>query len=244
MKVPDEVFKMIRSIAVVIFLFLFSGHLCMASAAVIKGGTIKAVVKAYIEKNMPWQKDSVRVEFFDKVSDLSVPGNKINCRVMSKSNMDFIGNSSFTVKFYENDIFLKQKTVKTGLEVLMDIVISTKSLSRNIKIDGDDVKLVKRWFNRTPAKIISSLDDVVGMKLRTSVKSNTQINRNMVRIIPMVKRGKPVRIILNNGLMSITTIGLSEQDGMRGDLIKVRNVSSKKLIYVRVMGNSLVKMEL
>ncbi len=30
---------------------------------------------------------------------------------------------------------------------------------------------------------------------------------------------------------------------MRGDLVKVKNVSSRKMIYARVMGNSLVRME-
>ena len=244
MKAPDQTLKIVCLIAGAFFLFFFSSHLCTASPAVIKGETIKAAVKAYVEKNMPWPKGTVQVEFSDMVPDLSLPGEKIICRVQSKRNETFIGNSSFIVKFYENDVFLKQETIKAKLEVLMDVVISTKSLSRNVKIDRNDVKLVKRRFNRTPSNIISSLDDVVGMKLRTSVKLNTEISKNMVKRIPMVKKGKPVRIILDNGLMSLTTIGLSEQDGMQGDLIKVRNESSKKVIYVRVMGNSLVKMEL
>ena len=243
MKAPDEMFKMIRLIAGVVFLFFFSGHLCMVSAAVIRGGAIKAAVMAYVGKNMPWQEGAVRVEFSGGVSDLSLPGKKITYRVLSKGNMDFIGDSSFKVKFYENDVFLKQKIVNVRLEVLMDVVISVKSLPRNVKIGRNDVKLVKRWFSSTPSKIISSLDDVVGMKLRTSVKLNAKITKNMVKSIPMVKRRKPVKIIFENGLMSITTIGLSEQDGMEGDLIKVRNVSSKKLIYARVMGNSLVSIK-
>ncbi len=125
----------------------------------------------------------------------------------------------------------------------MDVVVSTKSLHRNLRINRDDVKLVKRWFNRLPSNIISSLDAVVGMKLRTNVKPNTEITGNMVRSIPMVKRGKPVRIVFENGPMRITTIGVSEQNGMHGELIKVKNVSSKKVIYVRVTGNSLAKVE-
>jgi flagellar basal body P-ring formation protein FlgA len=243
-KKSNEMLKTARLVFSVVFLFLFSGHLCIASAAVIKAERLKAAVRAYIETNMPWQKDTLRVEFSRTVANVSLPGKKIVCRVLSNRNMDFIGDSSFTIKFYENDVFLKQKTIKTRLEVSMNVVVSAKSLPRNIKIDRKDVKQVKRWFNRIPSNIISNLDDVVGMKLRTRVKSNTRIKRNMVRTIPLVTRGKPVKIIFNNGLMSITTIGLSEQDGVRGDLIKVRNVSSKKVIYARVLDNSLVKMEL
>ncbi|MDA3835580.1 MAG: flagellar basal body P-ring formation chaperone FlgA [Spirochaetales bacterium] len=231
-------------IASVGFLFLFNGYLlCAASAAVIKGETIKAHVKTYIENNMSWPKSVVRVEFPTRVSDLKLTGEKITYRVLSRRNEDFMGNSSFTVRCYENGTFLNATTVRARIEVLMDVVVSAKSLHRNTRINRDDVRLVKRWFSRLPSNIISSHDAVVGMKLRTNVKPNAEITGNMVRSIPMVKRGKPVRIVFENGPMRITTIGLSEQDGMHGELIKVRNVSSKNMIYARVTGNSLVKVE-
>jgi flagella basal body P-ring formation protein FlgA len=210
---------------------------------VIKGETIKAYVRTYIEKNMPWPKSVVRVEFLGRISDLSLTGKKITCRVLSRRNEDFIGDSSFTVRCYENGTFLNGKTVRARIEVAMDVVVSAKSLRRNVRIERGDVRLVKRWFKRLPSNIISSHDAVVGMKLRTNVKPNTEITGNMVRSIPMVKRGKPVRIVFENGPMRITTIGLSEQDGMHGELIKVRNVSSKKVIYARVTGNSLAKVD-
>ncbi len=230
-------------IASVVSLFLFNSYLYAAPAAVIKGETINAAVRAYIENNMPWPKSVVRVEFPARVADLKLTGKKITYRVMSRRNEDFIGDSSFTVRCYENGAFLNGKTVRARIEVLMDVVVSTKSLSKNGRINRDDVRLVKRWFNRLPSNIISSHDAVVGMKLRTNVKPNAEITGNMVRRIPMVKRGKPVRIVFENGSMRITTIGLSEQDGMHGELIKVRNVSSKNMIYARVTGNSLVKVD-
>ncbi len=243
MRMSRKIHKTAFLIASVGFLFLFNSHLCAAPAVVIKGETIKAHVRTYIEKNMPWTKSVVRIEFPGRVSDLKLTGQKITCRVMNRRNEDFIGNSSFTVRCYENGTFLNGKTVRARIEVAMDVVVSAKSLCRNVKIERGDVRLVKRWFNRLPSNVISSPDAVVGMKLRTNVKPNTEITGNMVRSIPMVKRGKPVRIVFESGLMRITTIGLSEQDGIHGELIKVRNVSSKKMIYARVMDNSLVKVE-
>ncbi len=244
MRMSGKIYNIVFLITSVVLLFIFSGYLVSeASAAVIKGETIKAAVRAYIGKNMPWPGNAVRVEFPGRVSNLSLTGKKITCRVLSRRNEDFIGDSSFTVRYYENDTFLNGKTVRVRTEVLMNVVVSTKSLHRNVRINRDDVKLVKRWFDRSPSSIISNPDTVVGMKLRTNVKPNAEITGNMVKSIPMVKRGKPVRIVFENGSMRITTIGMSEQDGMRGELIKVRNVSSKKVIYARVTGNSLAKVE-
>ena len=241
MRVSGKIHTIVFLITSVVVLVLFSSHLCAASTVVIKGETIKAYVRTYIEKNMPWSKGAVRVEFPGRVSDLTLTGKKITCRVQSRRNEDFIGDSTFTVRCYEKGTFLNGKTVRARIEVAMDVVVSTKSLRRNVRIERGDVRLVKRWFNRLPSNIISNPGAVAGMKLRANVKPNTEISGNMVKTIPMVKRGKPVRIVFENGLMRITTIGLSEQDGMHGELIKVRNVSSKNIIYARVTGNSLVK---
>jgi len=242
-KVSAGIFKTTGLIAGIIFLSLFTGHLSMAFAAVISAETMESAVRTYVEKNMPWPEGTVRIELLDRMSDLTVSGENVSYRVQSGRNSDFIGMSSFFIRFYEKDVFLTERMVKAKLEISMDVVISAKPLSRGINIDRNDVKLIKRWFTHTPENILSNLDDVVGMKLRSSVKSNTEIRSNMVKSVPIVKRGKPVKIIFDNGLMNITTIGKSEQDGMYGDLIKVRNASSKKIIYARVMGNSLVRME-
>ncbi|MBW2673675.1 MAG: flagellar basal body P-ring formation protein FlgA [Deltaproteobacteria bacterium] len=204
---------------------------------------IETAVRAYVEKNMFWSGGAVRVEFPGKVSDVTLSGEKIACRVQSKRNEDFIGNTSFTVRFYEDGEFLGKQTVRARLEVLMAVVVSSRPLRRNVEIGRGDVRLIKRWFARPPLNIISSPDDVVGKRLRAGIKPNTEITGNMVRTIPVVQKGKPVRIIIENGSMGMTTIGMSEQDGMRGELIKVRNVSSKKMIYARVMDTSLVKVE-
>ncbi|MBW2560093.1 MAG: flagellar basal body P-ring formation protein FlgA [Deltaproteobacteria bacterium] len=238
-----KIYKTVFFVASVVLLFLFSGHLCVATAGVIKGGTIEKAVRAYVEKNMFWSEGAVRVEFPGKVSDVTLSGEKITCRVRSKRNEDFIGNTSFTVRFYEDGELLGKQTVRARLEVLMAVVVSSRSLPRNTEIGRGDVRLIKRWFARPPLNIISSPDDVVGTRLCAGIKPNTEITGNMVRAIPVVQKGKPVRIIIENGSMGMTTIGMSEQDGMRGELIKVRNVSSKKMIYARVMDTSLVKVE-
>jgi flagella basal body P-ring formation protein FlgA len=218
-------------------------HASAAFAGLITEKTLKNAIKAHIEKTMSWPASYVHIEFTDNVSNVCPGGENIICRVQSGRNEDFIGNATFIVRFYENGKFLKKETVKARLEVLMNVVVSSRSLGRNTRIGHDDVKSVKRWFVRPPRNIISDVDYAIGKKLRMSVKPNTEITGNMVKDIPAVKKGRPVKIIAESGLMGITTVGVSEQDGMYGELIKVKNMSSGKTIYVRVVDNSLVKVE-
>lgn len=243
MKVSGNGFKVAHFIAGFVCGVLFCAYPGVAPAAVIRGEDITDAVRGHVEKNMFWPEGSVRIEFPGGVSDVTLEGTEIHWRVQSKRNEDFIGNTAFTVSFYEDDTLLGKRTVTARLEVLMDVVVSSKSLPRNAIIGRDDVTVVERWFSRPPRNIISSLDEVVGKRLRTSIKPNTEITASMLKKMPVVEKGKPVRIIVENGLLGMTTVGISEQDGMRGELIKVRNISSKKMVYARVMDRSLVKVE-
>jgi flagella basal body P-ring formation protein FlgA len=65
----------------------------------------------------------------------------------------------------------------------------------------------------------------------------------MLKTVKTIKRGKMVKIVLENGPMMIVTFGLSEEDGSRGDFIKVRNISSNKIVYAKVIDDSSVRVD-
>lgn len=238
-------FQILMSIiSLAIFILLMSNYLYALPVTNVSKNTIKSIIVNYINENMPWPKGTVRTEFFSQISDVGLPAKDITYRVVSIRGEDFIGYSNFTIRFYNEEVFLKEKTVRVKLEVLRDMVVSTGYLARDTNISKDDVKLVKRWFDRISPGVVTDINDVLGKRLRTSIKQpNTIITRNMLREPVMVKRGNLVRIVLEKGPLRITTMGLSKQNGAFGDIIKVKNISSKNVIYARVMGNSLVQVE-
>jgi len=238
---------LVSIISLVIFILFMNNYLYALPATPVtkvSKNAIKNIIINYINENMPWPKGTVRTEFFSRISDVGLPAKDITCRVASIRNEDFIGYSNFTIRFYNKEVFLKEKTVRVRLEVLRDMVVSTGYLARGTNIGKDDVKLVKRWFDRISPRVVADINDVLGKNLNTSIKQpNTIITRNMLREAVMVKRGKLVRIVVEKGPLRITTMGLSKQDGACGDIIKVKNISSKNVIYARVMGDSLVQVE-
>jgi len=65
----------------------------------------------------------------------------------------------------------------------------------------------------------------------------------MLKMFPLVRRGKMVRIILESGPLTVLTSGQSQEDGARDDLVRVKNLSSSKIIYARVVDDNTVKVE-
>jgi flagella basal body P-ring formation protein FlgA len=214
-----------------------------ADAATIQAGDIREAVRAYIQKNMPWPEKNVRIYFSSRNGDASVPGTHVKYDVRGKRNDPFIGDCVYTVRFSENDILLREEAVRTRVEVFFDVVVSARPLEKDSMIGEEDVRFEGRWFTEMPSNVITDLQDVVGKRLIYSVRPNCEITKNMIKNSIVLRRGKLVRIIFENGPLRALTAGLSEEDGARNDVVKVRNVSSSKIIYARVLDENTVRVD-
>jgi len=234
----------IREIVLAIFLLVATISPSLAvQEKTIRGTEIKVLVKDYVETNMPWQKDAIRLDFLGKIPDFHVQGGQIVCKVRSGRDESYIGDSIFTVGIYDDGTLLREEKVRVRMEVGMDVVISAKFLSRDTIIDVDDVKLVRKWFDQTPTNVLMQIEDVVGRQASGDIRQNMEIKRNMLKSVKTIKRGRMVKMIVENGPLTIVTVGLSEEDGSRGDFIRVKNISSNKIVYAKVIDGSSVRVD-
>jgi flagellar basal body P-ring formation protein FlgA len=200
-------------------------------------------IKEHIEKNMPWPADSVRIELTSRPPAIDEGKGKLSFKVESRPKEDYLGDTSFNVRIFQSSIFLKEETVRVRIEILREFVVSTNNLGRDAIITSNDISLQKKWVRSIPVNAISTLEEATGKMICVSIRPNTEITRNMLKEVMPVKRGKMVHIILDNGVMKITTMGLSEEDGAEGAIVKVRNITSSKIIYARVIGEAKVKID-
>jgi flagella basal body P-ring formation protein FlgA len=219
------------------------GTAAAGSTATITGEALQAAVRAHVEKQSPWPKGRIRVEFPETVADVDVPSEKVTVRIKNRVNEDFIGQTSFTVSLRAGTKPLRKEHVKTTLWVLMDVVVSTKSLSSGTVLGAGDVKVMQKWYDAVPQNRISDLKEVIGKKLSVSINPHMEITKNVLKDCPIVRRNQPVRIVLDNGILCITATGVSQEDGILGEVVRVQNTASKRIIHARVRGNALVAVD-
>ncbi len=200
-------------------------------------------IKEHIEINMPWPTDSVRIELTSQLPELADIKGRLSFKVESRSKENYLGDTSFALRIFQNSVFIKETTVRVRIEVLREFVVSTNNLGRDAIITHNDISLQKKWVRSIPINVISSLEEAIGKTICIGIRPNTEITRNMLKDVMPVKKGKMVNIILDNGVMKIMTMGLSEEDGADGAIVKVRNIASSKIIYARVIGQSKVKVD-
>jgi flagella basal body P-ring formation protein FlgA len=229
--------------AFVILILIAAGSAPVSGASAIGETAIKEAVKKHIEDNAAWPKDRIRVEFLGAMPQVAIPAGDANLQVRSRAGEHYIGRTSFAVRFCKGDTFIREESIRVRIEVLTDIVASTQGIPRDHVIGPGDVTVTSKWMDTATTGVLTDAGEALGKKATVRLNAGTEITRQMLRSVPVVKKGEVVRIVLESGPMMISTVGLCQEDGGRGDLVRVQNLSSKKIIFARVMAQSLVKVD-
>ena len=200
-------------------------------------------ITQYIHNNMIWPAESVRIELLTGLPKIENIKGEMTLHIASRPREEYIGDTSFNVRIFINNILFKEVPVRVRIEVLQEFVVSLKSISRDSILSEDDVTVQKKWVKNIPMNTLSSLDEAIGKNIVVPVRPNTQIIRSMLKQVMPVKKGKMVQVILDNGAMKMMMSGIAEEDGAAESLVKVRNVVSNKIIYARVVGPAKVQVD-
>ncbi len=213
------------------------------SAAVLKEGMIKKIVAEHIQRHMPWDPENVRLTFVGGGSDIAVPAPEYTIDTQARPNEPYIGDSFVTLKLYRGGVFLLERPVHVKIEVAFDVLVSSRALPVGAVIGPDDVRVIKRWLTREPQRTIASPEEALEKRVVSAIRPNHEITRTMLRDVPLVKKGGMVKMVLNNGAITITTLGQIQEDGGMGSSVRVKNMGSQRVVYARVIGESLVQVD-
>jgi len=200
-------------------------------------------IKQHVDQNMLWPADHVRMEFLSRLPMIDNPAGKITYNIESRPKEAYIGNTSFNVRIFSNNIFLKEESVRVRIEVLREFVVSLNNISRDSILSDSDVTVQQKWVRSIPLNTLSSLNEALGKNIIVSIRPNTQITRSMLKDVMPVKKGKMVQVILDNGSMKMMMSGRAEEDGAEDSMVRVRNLGSNKIIFARVVGPAKVQVD-
>ncbi len=201
---------------------------------------ILGIIAEYIKKNKS-NLPEAEIRFIPSALPLpfSVPVGNLTYEVIP-SNPHILGSSRFSIIFRVDDKVVKNMSVRGDIEALAHVIVSADSLPRGTIIKPEQLT--------TTVMDISSIDnpgldqaDFVGKKLMRSLRAGAPISLSMVEALPIVQRGEKVKIFINSGPMHLTATGLAYSDGVKGQMIRVQNINSHKMIYCRVAAPGLVE---
>lgn len=125
-----------------------------------------------------------------------------------------------------------------------DVYVATRYLPRGAKIKKSDIILKRNNISNLPIGYITDLDNILGKVLRRSLPHNKVVSPNALIEPVLVQRGQKVTIIAQNTVVKVHMKGKALKNGSEGEVIRVQNLSSKRIIEGKVMSAGVVDVNL
>ena len=204
---------------------------------------IREAVERSIRDHMPWPNESVTVKQIEFDESLGVPTGRLSYRIVPGRGEDYLGQTMLALHLFVDGEPYRKIWVNATISVMSDVVVVTRPLGRRQPVETADVALEKRDLADLPADAIRKIDDVLGNRTTRMLHPGTVLQAGMVTLPPLVRRGDIVKIVARKGPMTITATGMVKQQGAKGDMVRVVNTDSRRMITARVTGPGAVTVE-
>lgn len=161
---------------------------------------------------------------------------------ITPSRPGILGSSSFTIAFAVNGKPAGNCVVRGRLVALGEVVVAAVALHKGDLIAGNTIRLEKQDIGGLE-RPFTSLDQVLGMEVGRAIPLGTPLDQANIVMPTVIKEGDMVKIVASKGGLQISTNGVAQVHGRMGETIKVKNSSTKKLVFCRVDGPGRVSVE-
>jgi len=120
------------------------------------------------------------------------------------------------------------------------VFVMTENGKRGDVIRHDSVAVRETNLNDRRAAYPSKLEDVVGKTLKKDVPEGTVITSQLLDNPVVIEKGEVVNIIAENSRLVVRAKGRALEKGKMGDSIRVKNTSSDREIYGKVVGDNAI----
>jgi len=125
--------------------------------------------------------------------------------------------------------------VNARVEIYLPAVHAKGVIERGQTIAADDVKLERINLGKANRGFYHRVDEVVGLAAKRRLRPNQALSPALLAQAPVVRRGQRVTIVASRDGVHASTPGEALSDGVPGEVIQVRNLSSEKIIDAKVV---------
>ena len=125
-----------------------------------------------------------------------------------------------------------------------EIVVTRQPVSRGTPLGEADIQLERRALNNLHNGYLKSLKQARGNILKISLPGGAVVTPNQIKRQYAVKRGQTVNILAKSGVIAVRSKGKALANARIGEQIKVKNLSTDRIVEGTVSYNGSVEIKL
>ncbi len=120
------------------------------------------------------------------------------------------------------------------LQKMLNLPVLNRRVLKNEMIKVEDIRWIKYPSKRVQNDTILHVDDLIGKTPKRGLRTGVLIRSSEVQRPILVEKGSLVTMVLKTPLMILTSQGRAVDPGANGDVIRIANTQSKKVVQAVV----------
>ena len=205
---------------------------------------LENIFSEVVLKDSPWPREDLQITNFSvRPLAMRLPVGAFDYRITQKPNDSRPGKKNVTAAILQEGKEQGQVKMSGDLRLFGTVVNTTKRLNRNEIITTDDIATRRQDISMLDAGLIQDPIQAVGQKLKISLPAGAILYTQTIDAPSLVNRGERVTIVAKSQAIEITAPGEARNSGALGEMVRVKNLTSRREIQARVTGVGVVEAE-
>jgi flagella basal body P-ring formation protein FlgA len=200
--------------------------------------SIQEAVRHYIASNLPKNSDYTLM--------LGKLDNRLQLPLCSESLTLFVhhsslrpGRNSIRVTCQKN----KPWTVYTTavINLYKEVLVLSQPINRGEVLNQKNIKFEKRNISTLHSGFLTDPQLIINKQATRNLRDGTVLNKSNFIEPRLIKRGEKVYIKASSPNLDISMAGVSMMDGIKGQNIRVKNITSQQIVQATVVKTGIVE---
>jgi len=206
--------------------------------------TAGQIAQAAVEwlKSGPWHAEGQSVVEVPRMPrDCEVPNGHVALVVKDKQRPRLPGNVTVFVQVFADRRLWHTVPVQLHVRSFERVVVAAKPVRRFEPLTSHCVRLERREITSRMKTYLRDMTQINGRCAARPLAQGEILTEDACVLIPCIKRGETVAMVVDTDRMQIRAEGIACSDGRAGESIELMNAGSRKKVRGRVVAAGLVR---
>lgn len=185
--------------------------------------------------------DDLMITSVGHVQDVVVPLGNIVLSTSLPYGIRYNVPSTVTVSVNVNERVFAKVALRFDVKLYRQVAVAARQVNAHEIFTDDSLRYERMDSGQLAAGFVIDKNKIVGLMARRPVTPGMVVTDSMVNKPIIIKRGSAVTLLARIASMEVTAIGQAMQDGCEGQLIRVQNANSNRIVLGKVLNESTVE---
>lgn len=221
-------------------LLLNVGSDCLAHT-IVSSQQISEAIREFVLRSACWPEDSLQVSCrYHSEVELEGTG-QVKLVVLPATSRQLRGLVPVKVQIWLGQQLKRQLLVTAEVRLFHTVVVARRRVKRAKLLTPQILKLERKEVTDLEGGYFTQIEQLQGRRAKFSIPPGVVLTPEKVEAVPVVKRESKVKILVQLGNVVAWTEGIALQEGGPGQIIRVRNLRSRKRLMAQVLDSHTVR---